>query len=92
MVLPQLIKQTPLPFDLLLESSLQPALDASATIRQQNLLVAALRSDRPPRKDKSRSPVRIGAHLLRISLRGFPSSLLVWNQWEFPRLKRKPNR
>ena len=58
-VLAQHIKQPPLGFDSLLESSLQPAIDASATRRQQDLIAAALRSNgRLPRRDKSRSPVR----------------------------------
>ena len=57
MLLAQLIKQTPRGFDLLLESSLQPALDFSATRRQQDMLAAALRSYRPPKKDRRHSPV-----------------------------------
>ena len=58
-VLAQQIKQTPLGFDSLLDASLQPAIDASATRRQQDLLSAALRNNvRQPRRERSRSPVR----------------------------------
>ena len=61
-VLSQLIKTTPLGFDSLLASSLQPAIQASSSRRQQDMLMAALRSNsrasRPARRDRSRSPVR----------------------------------
>ena len=57
-VLAQHIKQTPLGFDSLLESSLQPDIDDSATRRRQDLLAAGLRSNaRLPRRDRSSSPV-----------------------------------
>ena len=49
-------------FDSLLASSLQPAIQASSSRRQQDMLMAALRSNsrapRPARRDRSRSPVR----------------------------------
>ena len=61
-VLSQLIKTTPLGFDSLLASSLQPAIQASSSRRQQDMLMAALgsnsRAPRPARRDRSRSPVR----------------------------------
>ena len=44
-VLLQLIKTTPLRFDSLLASSLQPAIQASSSRRQQDMLMAALRSN-----------------------------------------------
>ena len=61
-VLSQLIKTTPLGFDSLLDLSPQPAIRASSSRRQQDMLMAALRSNtrapKPTRRDRSRSPVR----------------------------------
>ena len=61
-VLSQLIKTTPLGFDSSLAPSLQPAIQASSSRRQQDMLMAALRSNttapRPTWRDRSRSPVR----------------------------------
>ena len=61
-VLAQQIRATPLGFDSLLASPLQPAIQASSSRRQQDLLMAALRSNsrsaRPARRERSRSPVR----------------------------------
>ena len=61
-VLAQQIRATPLGFDSLLANSLQPAIQASSSRRQQDLLMAALRSNsrsaRPARRERSRSPVR----------------------------------
>ena len=61
-VLAQQIRATPLGFDSLLANSLQPAIQVSSSRRQQDLLMAALRSNsrsaRPARRERSRSPVR----------------------------------
>ena len=61
-VLAQQIRATPLGFDSLLASSLQPAIQASSSRWQQDLLTATLRSNsrsaRPARRERSRSPAR----------------------------------
>ena len=66
-VLAQQSKQTPLGFDSLIESYLKPALDISATRRQHDhMLAVTLKSSaRPPRRNRSRSPVH-RTYLLRV--------------------------
>ena len=68
-MLARLIKQTPVWFHFILESSLQPALTARATRGQQDLLAAALRSNAiPPRRDRTGVVPRcLGTRLLRVS-------------------------
>ena len=58
-MLGQQIRSTPLGYDSLLATSLQPAVQASASRRQNELLMAALRNNTRPRsRYRSRSPVR----------------------------------
>ena len=58
-MLGQQMRSTPLGYDSLLAMSLQPAVQASASRRQNELLMAALRNNTWPRsRFRSRSPVR----------------------------------
>ena len=61
-VLSQLVKTTTLGFDSVLASSLELVIHASSFRRQQDILMAALKSNtrapRPSRRERSRSPVR----------------------------------
>ena len=58
-MLAQQIRAAPLGYDSLLASSLQPAIQASTSRQQNNLLIAALRNNSlPATRRRSRSPVR----------------------------------